>query len=186
VSNLEAGAGDPGPEARRSTRYDELVGSTDPVLLVVMAAAGDQRDGCLVGFHSQCGIEPRRHALWMSKANRTTRLVSDERCTHVGVHLLRADQHELARHFGAVTGDEVDKMAGVAVTPGPAGTALLSACTNGFVARKVRLTEVDADHLCLVVEPTEVFGASGRPPIEWLHQSQVSDLVAGHAPDDVP
>jgi flavin reductase (DIM6/NTAB) family NADH-FMN oxidoreductase RutF len=186
VSNLDAGAGDPCPEPDLPAAYDELVGSTDPVMLVVTAAAAGQRDGCLVGFHSQCGIEPRRHALWMSKANRTTRLVSDDRCTHVGVHLLRADQHELARRFGAVTGDEVDKLAGVALTTGPAGTPLLADCTDRLVGRKVALTEVDADHLCLVVEPVEVFGARRRPAAGWLHLSQVSDLVAGHAPDDSP
>ena len=185
MSNPSAGAGDPRHERDVPSAYDELVGATEPVMLVVTATAAERRDGCLVGFHSQCGIEPRRHALWMSKANRTTRIVADDRCNHVGVHLLRSDQHELARRFGTLTGDDVDKLAGVAVTVGPAGTPLLTECTDLFIGRKVALTETDADHLCLTVEPIEVFGAGGRRSGTWLRLSQVKDLVAGHAPDDL-
>ena len=184
MSNLNADAGDPRPEPDVLSAYDELVGATEPVMLVVTAGVAERRDGCLVGFHSQCGIEPRRHVLWMSKANRTTRLVADDQCTHVGVHLLRADQHELARRFGTVTGDAVDKFAGVAVTTGPAGTPLLIECTDRFIGRKLGLTETDADHLCLTVEPIEVLRAGSRRSVTWLRLGQVKDLVAGHAPDD--
>ena len=185
VSSPGSGVGEPRPEPDLFTAYDELVGATDPVMLVVTVTVADRRDGCLVGFHSQCGIEPRRHALWMSKANRTTRLVADDRCRHVGVHLLRADQHELARHFGTLTGDAVDKLEGVAVTDGPGGTPLLTGCTDRFVGRKLALTEADADHLCLTVEPIEVFRAGGRSFPQWLRLSQVTDLVAGHPPDEL-
>jgi flavin reductase (DIM6/NTAB) family NADH-FMN oxidoreductase RutF len=185
VSELDDGAGDdPNPASQADHAFDRLVSATDPVMLVVTAAVGGRRDGCLVGFHAQCGIEPRRYALWMSKANGTTDLVTDERCTHVGVHLLRADQHPLARRFGTLTGDDVDKLAGLPWTEGPGGSVRLSDCPDHWVGRKVDLVDVDADHLCLVVEPVEVSRDRDPSSARWLRLGQVADLVAGHAPDD--
>ena len=51
--------------------FDALVAVLDAAVVVVTAADGDDRDGCLVGFHSQCSIDPPRYAVWLSRANRT-------------------------------------------------------------------------------------------------------------------
>ncbi len=167
--------------------FDRWVAAAQPVMLVVTAAVGDERDGCLVGFHSQCGIEPRRYVLWLSELNRTTRLVADPECTHVGVHLLAADQHDLARHFGALTGDQVKKLGpgGPAWQPGPGGAPLLEACPDRVVGRTLDLVEVGADHRGLVVEPVlAALSERGAPTAGWLRMAEVMDLVAGHQPDE--
>jgi hypothetical protein len=48
--------------------FDELMGRLDHPMVIVTTVAGDIRAGCLVGFHSQCGIEPPLYAVWFSKA----------------------------------------------------------------------------------------------------------------------
>ena len=72
------------------SEFDELVGSLGPAMVVVTTAAGGLRAGCLVGFHSQCSIEPRRYAVWLSKLNETYRVA--QRAEMFAVHVPRADQ----------------------------------------------------------------------------------------------
>src|SRR5436305_291725 len=40
-------------------------------MLIVTAAAGGDRGGCLVGFAAQCSIDPLRFMVWISKKNHT-------------------------------------------------------------------------------------------------------------------
>ena len=40
--------------------FDAIMGSLDTPLVVVTTAAHGERAGCVVGFHSQCSITPRR------------------------------------------------------------------------------------------------------------------------------
>jgi hypothetical protein len=51
--------------------FGTIASSLDAALIVVTAAEGRQRAGCLVGFHSQSSIEPWRYCVWLSKANYT-------------------------------------------------------------------------------------------------------------------
>ena len=62
--------------------------------------------------------------MWLSTANRTAG--SPGRPTHLAVHLLADDQHDLAELFGGETGDDVDKLSRVEWEPGPAGVPLLA------------------------------------------------------------
>jgi flavin reductase (DIM6/NTAB) family NADH-FMN oxidoreductase RutF len=66
--------------------FDGLMSSLDPPLIVVTTAVGDERGGCLVGFHAQSSIDPGRYCIWLSKANHTYRLAL--RATHLGIHFL--------------------------------------------------------------------------------------------------
>ena len=54
--------------------FDELVGGLDYPLWIVTAAAGEERDGCLVGFGCQSSIDPSRFLVCLSKNNRTYRV----------------------------------------------------------------------------------------------------------------
>ena len=155
--------------------FDALVASMDTAMVVVTVAAGDERDGCLVGFHCQCSIEPPRYAVWLSKANRTYELAS--RASHLAVHLLDAGQHELAVVFGARTGDEVDKLAGCEWTPGPGRVPLLDAAPSRFAGRIVDRIADDSDHECLVIEPVD---AAGDGPERPMRLSMVDDIDPGH------
>jgi len=51
--------------------FDTIVGELETPAYVVTAADGDDRAGCLVGFASQCSIEPPLFVVWLSKLNRT-------------------------------------------------------------------------------------------------------------------
>lgn len=151
-------------------------------MVVVTVDAGDERDGCLVGFHSQAGIEPRRYVVWLSLANHTTALALDPQATHLAVHLLAASDHDLAQHFGSVTADDagVDKFADLPWSPGPGGVPLLEALPDRFVGRILERTPVaGTDHVAIVLEPVEASARPGasEPPLR-LHQTD--DIEAGH------
>lgn len=88
----------------------------DSPTYAVTAAVGDERSGCLVGFASQCSLSPVRFVVWLSKVNRT--YGAGRRAPFLGVHLLRRDQYEPARLFGAESGDRVDKFARTRWEPG--------------------------------------------------------------------
>ena len=158
--------------------YDRVLRMIDGALVVVTAAADGDVDGCLVGFHTQCSIHPRRHALWISHANHTHALAT--RVPVVAVHALAASQHELAARFGGETADEVDKMADVEWTAGPEGVPLLDDVADRFVGRVLdRLEVADGDHTLLVVEPVD---AQAGPTVEPFRLHDADDIEAGHAP----
>jgi len=48
--------------------FDAIVADLESPAYVVTTAAGAERDGCLVGFASQCSIDPPRFVVWLSKA----------------------------------------------------------------------------------------------------------------------
>src|SRR5699024_10445358 len=131
----------------------------DPPLLVVTAADGAERAGCVVGFHSQCSLEPLRYALWLSTVNRTYRVAL--RSDYLGIHLLGVDDDGLGRWFGGHTGDEEDSFAGIGVDPGPGGVPLVRGVPGRFSARRVALLEADGDHARARVR-SQSTGCSGR------------------------
>ncbi|MDH6565840.1 flavin reductase (DIM6/NTAB) family NADH-FMN oxidoreductase RutF [Streptomyces sp. SAI-117] len=88
---------------------DVFIDRLDPDMCVVTAAAGGERAGCLVGFASQCSMEPVRYVVWLSKANRTYRVART--ASRLAVHLLTREQRALAELFGGRTGDRTDKFA---------------------------------------------------------------------------
>jgi flavin reductase (DIM6/NTAB) family NADH-FMN oxidoreductase RutF len=134
--------------------FDALVTALDTAVVVVTAAAsgGGERAGCLVGFHSQCSIEPRLYAVWLSKLNHTYRVAL--RAEHVAVHPLEAGDRDLAELFGGRTGDDIDKFARCDWRPGPGGVPLLTGRSGGrLVLRRTTVVDVGGDHSCLVGEP---------------------------------
>jgi flavin reductase (DIM6/NTAB) family NADH-FMN oxidoreductase RutF len=155
--------------------FDALVAAMDPAMIVVTAASGEERDGCLVGFHSQSSIQPPRYTVWLSVENRTYRLAQS--ATHLAVHALSASHHAVAEHFGGMTGDDVDKLAGVEWTEGPGGVPLLDAVPTRVVGRIVdRLTAGGGDHVAFVLEPLRADGELEHP----FRLSDASDIDPGH------
>lgn len=161
--------------------FDTVTSSTDPAMVVVTTALDGEAAGCLVGFHSQSSIEPRRYAVWLSKANRTYRVASQ--ATHLAVHALSEGDQDLAVLFGTRTGDDVDKLARCAWRPGPAGVPLLSRCPSVVVLRRLTLLDEGGDHVCVVGEPVDARSAGRFRP---LRLSAVSGLRPGHAAGERP
>jgi flavin reductase (DIM6/NTAB) family NADH-FMN oxidoreductase RutF len=153
--------------------FEELVAHLNYAMLIVTAAAGAERSGCLVGFATQCSLRPPRSLVCISKANHTFAVAA--RSEHLGVHVLDRADHGLSLLFGEETGDRVDKFArcdwrevrGVPVLTGPKAW---------FVGRVLERVDL-GDHVGHVLEPVD-----GRAPeaLDLLTFQQVRDMEPGH------
>jgi flavin reductase (DIM6/NTAB) family NADH-FMN oxidoreductase RutF len=171
----EGGEG-PGPPAPRD--LDAFTDRLEHPLAVVTTSSPDgERAGCLVGFLTQCSIDPLRFVVCISKENHTFSVIS--RAGVLAVHLLGADQTDLASLFGESTGDRVDKFARCGWHTGPLGVPLLDECAAWQVVRI--LLRVDAgDHMMLVTAPV-TGGAGSRSDV--LTERDAGPLEAGHPAD---
>ena len=153
----------------------ELMSSVDPAMAVVTGTAGGDAAGCLVGFHGQVSIFPLMWGAWISVKNHSYPIISRSR--EVAVHFLAADQHGLATHFGGLTGDEVDKFAGVPLVADRSTTPLLAEVPRRLVGLRRGVLEGPTDHSCVLIEVTEI-ELDGR--FEPLRLSAVGDIAPGH------
>ncbi len=130
--------------------FDCIVDQLEYPMFVVAAAVEGDADACLVGFTTQCSIEPSRFVACLSKVNHTFELASQ--ADVLTVHRLRAEQHELAEHFGGVSAhDDPNKLAGCQWAPGPEGAPVIDGC-DWFAGRIVDRLDV-GDHVAFVVAP---------------------------------
>lgn len=154
--------------------FQAIVADLDSPAYVVTTAAGDERDGCLVGFASQCSIDPPRFGVWLSKENRTYRIALS--AATLVVHLLRQGDQDVARHFGAKTGDEVDKFRDVDWQPGPDGCPVLARCDwfSGPITERIDT----GDHVAFVIAPDD--GRCERSETPQLGMQELGEIEAGH------
>lgn len=158
---------------------DGFFSALDPVLTVVTAADGDEHDGCLVGFGSQCSIEPLRMFVCLSTLNRTYAIA--QRATALAVHVLGTAQRDAASLFGECSGDDTDKLARVPWHTGSAGAPILDECAEwleGVIERRVVL----GDHVGHVLAPVAAGSGSHHGA---LRLRDVRGLTAGHPPKEV-
>ncbi|HET9380189.1 MAG TPA: flavin reductase family protein [Streptomyces sp.] len=148
----------------------------DPDMCVVTASSGGERAGCLVGFASQCSLDPVRFVVWLSEANRTYRVARSAEV--LAVHLLAREQHGLAELFGGHTGDHEDKLAHVRLREGYGGALVLQDAEAWFVGRVV-LRAGGGDHVGFVLEPVE-WGGRERGGGPLLRLTDALDIEAGH------
>jgi flavin reductase (DIM6/NTAB) family NADH-FMN oxidoreductase RutF len=159
---------------------DPFVAPLDYPMLVVTVAgdaserASTERDGCLVGFATQCSIQPARFLVCLSKANRTYRLAAA--APVLAVHLLSRDQLALARLFGEHTADDIDKFTRCGWRPGPHGVPLLDDCPHRLVATVLDRTDL-GDHTGFLLAPLVVESTAGIAPLMF---SAARRLEAGH------
>jgi flavin reductase (DIM6/NTAB) family NADH-FMN oxidoreductase RutF len=163
--------------------FDHLVARLDGAMVVITAAAGadGETDGCLVGFHSQASIDPRRYVVWLSRKNHTVRLASVRSSTHLAVHVLSASDRDVAERFGGATADDgVDKLADLSWSAGPGGVPLLDALPERFVGRIVqRIDEPPGDHVGFVLAP-ELADANDRAAEPPLRLGSAAEIDPGH------
>ena len=137
----------------------DLVSDLDYPMFIVTATNGRERAGCLVGFATQCSINPPRFLVCLSDKNRTFRVARTAEL--VVVHLVPAQAGELAELFGSRTGDDVDKLERCAWHDGPAGTPVLDECGNWFAGRILERLPA-GDHCALLLEPFEAHSDGGH------------------------
>jgi flavin reductase (DIM6/NTAB) family NADH-FMN oxidoreductase RutF len=155
--------------------FDDLVSGLDYPMFVVTTSDGTTRAGCLVGFATQCSIDPPRFLVCVSDKNHTHRVLAG--ATAVAVHALHRTQHDVAALFGGETGDAVDKFARCAWSDGPDGVPVLADCRGWFAGRIVDRVTL-GDHTGLLLEPFggEVVTSDGA----LLTFDDVRDLDPGH------
>lgn len=133
--------------------FSDLVGDLDYPMMIVTAATDRERAGCLVGFATQCSIDPPRFAVWISRKNHTFRVARDARV--LAVHFLSEADRPLAELFGGQTGDDVDKFARCRWRDGPQGVPVLEGCARWFAGEVIEQLPTD-DHVGFVLAPVSV------------------------------
>ena len=151
-----------------------LTATLDYPMFVVTAAADGRRAGCLVGFATQCSIEPARFLVCLSRKNHTCRVASEAEL--LAVHLLGHDQRALAELFGTQTGDDTDKLARCPWSQGPSGTPLLDDCPNRLLGRIVDRFDA-GDHLAFLLDVVDAWSTGAGPLLTF---QSVRDLDPGH------
>ena len=154
--------------------FDAFLADLDGPAYVVTTAVGAERDGCLVGFASQCSIDPPRFEACLSKENRTYRIALS--AATLVVHLLRQGDQDLAHLFGAHTGDEIDKFEDIEWRPGPDGCPVLARC-DWFAGSIIERVDT-GDHVAFVLAPHD--GQCDRSGTRQLGMHEIGDIEAGH------
>ncbi len=160
-----------------SAGIDRWVGEeTDHPMYIVTAAAHGTTAGCLVGFATQCSIDPLRFVVFLSKKNQTYRVAC--RAQSLAVHVVPPDASELAELFGGTSGEEHDKLGDTSWHPGRGGAPILERCHSWFAGDVVARVDV-GDHEGFVVEPVEGNAVPGTPALGF---QDVRALDPGHEP----
>ena len=136
---------------------DAYTGRTDyPLVVVTLAAANGDLSGCLAGFTTQCSMQPPRLLVCISKLNHT--FVVAEAARGMAVHLLGAEQVELASLFGEQTGDTIDKFEHCRWHTASSGAPILDECAAWLEGSIIDRLGV-GDHEAFVI--TVVGGGQG-------------------------
>lgn len=154
----------------------ELVSALDYPMFIVTVASGGERAGCLVGFATQCSIDPPRFLVCLSDKNRTFRVACGAEL--MVVHMVPSDAGDLARLFGGQTGDQVDKFERCPWHAGPGATPVLDDCPNWFAGRILERLPA-GDHDAFLLEPVETHSEPGGRPFEFHRARRIEP---GHEP----
>ena len=156
--------------------FVKLTTALDYPMIVVTARDDAGPAGCLVGFSTQCSVDPARYLVCLSDKNRTERIASHTDV--LAVHFLGSDAVELARLFGEQTTDETDTFSLCQWHAGPSGVPILDDCGRWF-AGKILQRQTLGDHVGFILEPIEARADGSETQLSF---QQVKDLDPGHEP----
>jgi flavin reductase (DIM6/NTAB) family NADH-FMN oxidoreductase RutF len=157
--------------------FDQVVGELNYPMYIATTSAAGVNAGCLVGFTTQVSINPPRFLVCLSLKNYTTTVAAA--ATHLAIHLLRADDAELAQLFGEETGDRTDKFTRCRWSVGPHDVPVLGDAAAWFVGRIEARLEF-GDHVGHLLAPEEV--ELRRPLGSLLSFADVREFDPGHDP----
>jgi flavin reductase (DIM6/NTAB) family NADH-FMN oxidoreductase RutF len=157
--------------------FTKITSGLDYPMLVSTARADGGPAGCLVGFSTQCSVQPPRYLVCLSDKNRTQRVASA--ADVLAVHFLNADAMDLARLFGEETTDEDDTFSRCRWHPGPREAPILDDCSRWFVGRILNRQPL-GDHVGFLLEP--IAAHHDEPEGGGLSFQRVKDLDPGHQP----
>jgi flavin reductase (DIM6/NTAB) family NADH-FMN oxidoreductase RutF len=144
------------------------------MFIVTVVSADGERDGCLIGFATQCSVKPQRFIACISKVNRTFEAV--QKADAIVVHFLGAEQRPLAELFGGETGDDVDKFEHCDWSEGPGGIPVLADVPGWFAGRILQRHDA-GDHVALLLEPTHTEDRGGAVNLGF---QDVKGIHPGH------
>jgi flavin reductase (DIM6/NTAB) family NADH-FMN oxidoreductase RutF len=116
-------------------------------VFVVTGAAGSVRAGMTACWVVRVSHRPPLYAVAIHHSSQTRDVVAEGNC--FCIHILRADQVDLARRFGSVSGRDADKFAGLAWRPGASGAPILQDVMAFLDCQVVSANEV-GDHSLFV------------------------------------
>jgi flavin reductase (DIM6/NTAB) family NADH-FMN oxidoreductase RutF len=158
--------------------FQHLVNRLDYPLFVVTAAAGEERDGCLIGFATQCSIHPPLFLVCLSDKNRTYRVA--QHAEYLVVHDIPDDRRDLAELFGGETADDdPHKLDKVDWTPGPGGAPIVAGLETWFAGKITERLDWSGDHMGFVLEPV---AAEAHGDGDELTFQEAKDIEPGHEP----
>ncbi|HEX2053721.1 MAG TPA: flavin reductase family protein [Actinomycetota bacterium] len=156
---------------------DRFLDKLDFPLYVVTASSSKERSGCMVGFLTQCSMEPVRLLVCISEKNHTHEVALES--SHLAVHLVPAERTDLVDLFGSQTGYDLDKFSLCEWSEGPGGVPLLDGCPSRLICTVLDRTPV-GDHTALLVEALEGSGGPERPYMFGMAKQQ--DVEPGQPP----
>jgi flavin reductase (DIM6/NTAB) family NADH-FMN oxidoreductase RutF len=154
-------------------RFGELTRALNYPVFIVTAAAGERREGCIIGFATQTSLHPGRFLACLSRENRTYRLAQE--VDALAVHLVPRERNDLVELFGGETGDEIDKFAHCEWSPGPRELPILAGCPSWFAGEVLSRHDL-GDHEGYLLEPID----ARHEPGELLYFHDVKDIEPGH------
>jgi flavin reductase (DIM6/NTAB) family NADH-FMN oxidoreductase RutF len=154
--------------------FTELTGNLDYPMAIVTTRADGEIAGCLVGFTTQCSVDPPRFIVCLSDKNHTFRVAV--RAAALAVHFIPSDDTALARLFGSQTGDAIDKFSRCRWHPGPQQLPILDECPRWFVGR-ILSRRTCGDHVAFLLEPIAAHSDGGGDNLAF---DQVKVLDPGH------
>src|SRR5688572_16091080 len=118
---------------------------------IVTATHDGQSDGFTAAWVTQVAFEPLLLALSVNPRNLTWSLM--QRSHRFVINVLKADQQDLARHFGTVSGRETDKMAGERVMTPDEG-AIVLAEVAAWLHCRLEQQMTAGDHVVVIARVT--------------------------------
>jgi len=112
-------------------------------VFVVTGAAGSVKAGMTACWVVRVSHRPPLYAVAIHHGSQTRGVVAEGNC--FCIHILRADQVDLARRFGAASGRDTDKFAGLAWRSGTSGAPVLQDVLAFLDCRVASVNEV-GDH----------------------------------------
>lgn len=166
---------------RAMTHVQDFSPLVDSPMYVVTCKQGDESAGCLVGFATQCSIQPPRFLVCLSIANRTYRVADG--ASALAIHVLAGKDRRIASLFGEQTGDDVDKFAAVPWHLGITGAPILTDCAASFEGRIVAKIPF-GDHVGFVLAPVDEIDAPTEVEGAQLTLRDVESFEPGHPADE--
>lgn len=101
---------------------------------ILTVKAGEKTNGMSIASVTQASHEPPLISMAVAVQQYTHELLY--KATHFAICSLRVDQHDVANHFGEVSGREADKLAEIPVQIGETGVPLLKDCLAFYECKK--------------------------------------------------